>query len=105
MESEHILVLCTYPDRETAKVAARRLLDARLCACINLTGPFTSLYRWKGELREDDEVQLTIKTRADRRDALAHALREAHPYELPEILVLPVSGSEEYLQWIDSCVE
>jgi periplasmic divalent cation tolerance protein len=101
----HIMVLCTYPDRDTALAVARRVVEGRLAACINLTGPFTSVYTWKDETRVDDEVQLTIKTRADHLPALENALREGHPYSLPEIITLDFSGSADYLRWIDSCVE
>jgi periplasmic divalent cation tolerance protein len=97
-----ILVLTTMPNDEpkTAELA-RALIDERLAACINVHGPMTSTYRWKGRVEVDAERQVVIKTTRDRLDALRKRIHELHPYELPEFLVLDVaSGSDAYLDWV-----
>ncbi|HEX6944928.1 MAG TPA: divalent-cation tolerance protein CutA, partial [Casimicrobiaceae bacterium] len=78
------------------------LVEARLAACVSIGPPVESLYHWQGALENGREVPLTVKTRADRFAAVAAAIRSRHPYELPEILAVPiVDGHPEYLAWID----
>lgn len=99
----YILVHTTLPDEETARALARSLVEARLAACVTLGAPVESLYHWQGALENAREVPLTIKTRADRYAAVAAAIRSRHPYELPEILAVPiVDGHADYLAWIDA---
>ena len=96
-----IIVLTTVPDVERGEMIARALVDERLAACVNVCAAMVSVYRWKGSTHRDMEHQLVIKTVAVHVPALQARLRELHPYELPEFLVLPVSGgSSEYLEWI-----
>jgi periplasmic divalent cation tolerance protein len=96
-----VLVLSTVADEEGAEALARTLVDERLAACVNLLPPMASVYRWKGKLERDTERQLVIKTSRDRVSALESRLKELHPYELPEFIVLPIeSGSREYLGWM-----
>lgn len=88
-----------------AAALARTLVDEGLAACVNVLPVMTSVYRWKGAIEEDRELQLVIKTVATRLPELEQRLRELHPYELPELLVVPVSGgSEAYLAWLRSSV-
>ncbi len=95
------VVLVTAPDAEVAERLARGLVEERLAACVNLIPGIRSFYRWEGAVRDDAEVLLVVKTRTDRLEALASWLQELHPYELPEILGLPViGGSQAYLDWI-----
>ena len=95
------LVFCTCPDAATAQTLARQLVEQRLAACVNLLPPMRSVYRWQGRVEEDEEIQLLIKTSADRLDALSVAIRQLHPYELPEILAISTSaGLPAYLDWI-----
>ncbi|MDJ0850972.1 MAG: divalent-cation tolerance protein CutA [Myxococcota bacterium] len=95
------VVLVTAPDLEVARSLARDLVERRLAACVNVVPGIRSLYRWEGEVQEDDEVLLVVKTRADRGDALASRIRELHPYDVPEVLALPAAGgSEPYLRWL-----
>ncbi|MGH0030686.1 MAG: divalent-cation tolerance protein CutA [Myxococcota bacterium] len=95
------LVLVTAPDAETAGRIARALVEERLVACVNVVPGVRSVYRWQGKLEEDAEQLLVAKTRADRCPALAARVEALHPYELPEVLVLPVSGgSQRYLDWV-----
>ena len=88
-----------------AAALGRTLVAERLAACVNVLPVMTSVYRWQGRVEEEREQQLVIKTGADRVAALAARLRELHPYEVPEFLVLPVSdGSDAYLRWLRGSV-
>lgn len=96
------VVLCTCPDNASAEQLAARLLSQKLVACVNLLPGITSLYQWQGELCRDSEVQLVLKTRADCLPALEACIKEHHPYEVPEMLALPVEwGHRPYLEWIN----
>src|SRR5438034_3594917 len=98
---ETVLVLTTVSDDERADALARALIDERLAACVNLHGPMTSFYRWKGAVERDIERQLVIKTTRERLPALEARLKALHSYELPEFLVLAIeAGSAEYLSWV-----
>ena len=104
-ESDAVLVLTTLAADADAAGLARTLVEERLAACVNVLPVMTSFYRWKGSLEEEREQQLVIKTAADRVTALAARLRELHPYEVPEFLVLRVAeGSDAYLRWIRESV-
>ena len=95
------VVLVTAPNVEVARFLARSLVESRLAACVNVVPAIHSLYRWEGEVQEDEEVLLVVKTRADRGDALTSRIRDLHPYAVPEVLALPaVGGSEPYLRWV-----
>ena len=96
-----LLVLTTLPDAATAQRIARSLVEAGQAACVSIGAPVRSIYRWQGVVEDAQEVPLTIKTGAAAYDALAAALRAAHPYELPEIIAVPVErGLDEYLTWV-----
>jgi len=96
-----VIVLTTAPDDERADAWARALVDERLAACVNVHGPMVSFYRWKGMVEREPERQVVIKTTRERVAALRERLRELHPYELPEFVVLTVAdGSDEYLKWV-----
>ena len=98
---ETCLLMVTCPDRKTAEGIARRLVAGSLAACGNVTAPVTSVYRWKGKVRREAEVMLLLKTRKSLVGACVKAIRGAHPYELPEIIALPiVGGLKGYLAWI-----
>ncbi len=102
MQDGPILVLCTAPDAEVAARLARGLVDAKLAACVNLVPGLRSFYVWQGEVHDEPEVQLLVKTRRDRFEALSAWILEHHPYEVPEIIALPIeAGSERYLGWLD----
>ena len=99
--TEVVLVLTTMPDAERAEVFARTLVFERLAACVNVLGPMTSVYRWKGEIEREAERQVVVKTTRGRLAALEARLRSLHPYELPEFLVVAVEdGSAAYLKWV-----
>ena len=96
-----LLVLTNLPDRAAAERLADTLVAKNLAACVNLLAPCRSVYRWKGALQHDEEHPLLIKTTAERYGALEEALRAAHPYELPEIIAVPVErGLPAYLDWV-----
>lgn len=100
--TDKILVLCTCDSADEALRLARRLVDAKVAACVNISGPATSVYRWHGAVETAQEWMLSIKSRRDLFPALREELVKAHSYEVPEVIALPVvDGSESYLRWLD----
>lgn len=96
-----ILILCNAPDATCAERIARALVERRLAACVNILSACQSIYRWQGKIETACEVPLLIKTRTERYAAVEAAIRELHPYEVPEIIALPVSaGLPAYLDWV-----
>jgi periplasmic divalent cation tolerance protein len=94
------LVLVTIDTEANAQKLAQQLVEARLAACVSLT-PVQSVYRWQGAVQHDQEWQLTIKTDLSRFDALAQFIAQHHPYEVPEIIAIPLAaGSAAYLSWL-----
>lgn len=105
MSDKFCVVTTTVDDRELAFKLARRLVDSRLAACVQVT-LVSSTYRWKGEVEIADEYLLTIKTLTRLYNRLEKTIHEEHPYELPEILRLPVDGGfQPYLDWIEESAE
>ena len=101
-----LVVLVTVPDFETARRMGHTLVGERLAACVNIVPGLTSIYHWEGEVAEDSELLLLIKTRRERYGALEARIKELHPYTLPEVLALPVyNGSVDYLRWIAASVD
>jgi len=97
-----IFVLTNLPDSDAAFNLAEALVSMRLAACVNVLSPATSFYRWEGRLERATEYPVLVKSSADRYAALERAIRERHPYVLPEIVSWPVErGLAEYLQWIE----
>jgi periplasmic divalent cation tolerance protein len=105
LSKEPLVVLCTFPDVEQARGIAVVLVERRLAACVNLLPGVESIYRWEGKVERAGEVLAVIKT--TRYPELEAALKELHPYEVPEILALPVAaGLAGYLKWLgESCGE
>jgi periplasmic divalent cation tolerance protein len=100
-----LVVLSTFPDAEKAAQVARVLVDERLAACVNLVASVRSIYRWQGAIQDDAESLAIIKTTADRYPALAARLAELHPYDVAEILALPLAeGHPPYLAWLSGAV-
>ena len=96
-----VLVFSTVPDDESAERLARTLVDEKLAACVSVHPPMVSIYRWKGELQRDEECQVVIKTVRGRIDDVQARVSALHPYDLPELLVLPVEGGDPaYLAWV-----
>lgn len=102
-----LVVYCTCPDRDTATALADRAVQDSLAACVNVVAGVTSVYRWKGAIEHDNEVLLIAKTSGAAYPALEAAWRDAHPYELPEIIAVPITKSlPGYLAWIeDTCAK
>jgi periplasmic divalent cation tolerance protein len=100
--SERLLVMTTVARAEDAEYLAREVVERRLAACVNLLPPITSVYRWHGDVTREEERMLLMKTRADRFAALRDLLLEIHPYEVPEVIAVPLeAGSDGYLKWLD----
>jgi periplasmic divalent cation tolerance protein len=103
--SEHVVVFCTVGKMEQAEPLARALVEERLAACVNILPILASIYRWQGKIEHEPELLLVLKTRRERVEALKAAIVARHPYEVPEIIVLPIeAGHGPYLAWIDDCV-
>jgi periplasmic divalent cation tolerance protein len=100
-DTTHVLVFTTLPADADAAAFARTLVAERLAACVNLLAPMESIYEWEGAMQRDTERQLIMKTVRARVDALWQRVRELHPYDVPEFVVLPiVDGSDAYLRWL-----
>jgi periplasmic divalent cation tolerance protein len=96
-----LLVLSNLPDRASADRVAQALVERRLAACVNVLAPCRSVYRWQGAVESAEEHPLLVKTTSDRYAAVEEAIRALHPYELPEIVAVPLSaGLPGYLQWV-----
>ena len=96
-----LLVLTNLPDRAAAERLAESLIAQRLAACVNILSPCRSVYRWKNAVQHDEEHPMLVKTTAERYPALEQAIRAGHPYELPEIIAVPIErGLSAYLDWV-----
>ena len=96
-----LLVLTNLPDRGAAERLADAVIAKNLAACVNILAPCRSVYRWKGAVQHDEEHPVLIKTTAARYPALEKAIRAVHPYELPEIIAVPIErGLLQYLAWV-----
>ena len=101
MESTKLLVLTNLPNRAAAEKLADTLIEKKLAACVNILAPCRSVYRWKDAVQHDEEHPMLIKTTSERYAALEQAVRAGHPYELPEIIALPIArGLPAYLDWV-----
>jgi periplasmic divalent cation tolerance protein len=101
MYSEYVLVLTTLPEDADATAFGRALVEDRVAACVNLLPLMGSIYRWEGDIQHETERQVIIKTSRERVANLWDRLRDLHPYDVPEFIVLPiVDGNEAYLRWI-----
>ena len=104
-KSANVVVYSTCPDVETADQIAHAVLERKLAACVNQISGVVSMYRWQGQIQRDNECLLMIKTSEDCLTALMQQIETMHPYELPEIIAVPiVRGSAPYLNWIQECV-
>ena len=100
-----LLALSTFPDAEIARHISNRLVSERFAACANMLPAIESIYRWKENVENANETLVLFKLREDRQSAFQDKLRSLHPYEIPEIIFVPVaSGLQEYLRWVaDNC--
>jgi len=105
MPIQYIVILTTTPSRDVSLKIARELVRKRLVACVNIVPGIYSVYLWKGNVEEDREELLIMKTRKELINEVIKLIRELHPYEVPEIISLSISeGYEEYLRWINDVV-
>ncbi len=101
MTDEFLVAWCACPSAEVADGLSRALVEQRLVACATALPGARSTYRWQGEIEQADEVVLMLKTRAADWPALEAAVRELHPYDVPELIATPIDkGSPAYLQWL-----
>jgi periplasmic divalent cation tolerance protein len=105
LSADFLVVLCTCPTREVASAIATAVLEERLAACVNQLPGIKSLYRWEGRIEDDEELLLLIKTTSQLFPALEEMIRDLHPYDVPEIIGLPLTvGSKDYFAWIRNSV-
>jgi periplasmic divalent cation tolerance protein len=98
----YIQITTTTETKEQAQTIAQHLVAEKLAACVQITGPIASIYRWKGKVETASEWLCLIKTSEDFYDKVEKAIKKLHPYETPEIIAVPIiKGSKEYLNWID----
>jgi periplasmic divalent cation tolerance protein len=102
MTTPYSIVLITVPTRVIARSIARHLIEKGLAACVNLIPSIESIYSWEGNIQTDEEILMVVKTRAEMVESeLIPAVKSIHPYDVPEILALPIeAGSQSYLDWI-----
>jgi len=106
MPSSTLITLCTCPSQTVAEEIANSLVKQGIAACINIIPKVTSIYKWQGKLERDDEALMLIKTDRSRYQDLEQALTTLHPYELPEIIAVPVEqGLTGYLNWVTQCTK
>jgi len=100
-ENEVRVVFCTVPDDDMAAALSATLVNEQLCACVNRVSGIRSVYAWEGELKDDQETLLIMKTGSENVDRLVARVAELHPYDLPEVIAMPVvAGSQGYLDWV-----
>jgi periplasmic divalent cation tolerance protein len=102
MDDKVLIALSTFPDAETARRISNQLVSERFAACANILPPVESIYRWKEKIESGNETLVLFKLSEDRQSAFQEKLRSLHPYDVPEIIFVPIaSGSPEYLQWVN----
>ena len=100
---EPVLILTNFPDKKGAVAFAGALIERQLAACVNVLSPCVSVYRWQGKTESADEIPVLIKTRRQHYDQVEQLIKMMHPYELPEVIMVPImDGLPAYLQWIAS---
>ncbi len=105
MPTPFAIILCTCPDKDSAKKLAELLVSKNLAACVNIVPGITSVYSWEDKIETAHEQLLLIKTLYTHYQAIETLLRKQHPYEIPEIIALPIErGLPEYLEWMTSCL-
>lgn len=96
-----IIVLVTVPDHNVARKISETILAARLAACVNILPGVQSMYWWEGKIADEQEVLLMMKTTEARYDSLSQTIKSVHPYEVPEILAVPIlNGLPQYIEWV-----
>jgi len=104
--AEHLMAITTVGNEDDARKVAKSLVERRIVACVNVSGPVRSFYHWEGGLQDDSEYLLFMKTRVDRLPDLETAINEIHPYDVPELIAIPIErGSAAYLGWLNEQVQ
>ena len=104
--NKYIQISTTTNNKKDAEIIARRLVESRLAACVQITGPIKSTYLWKDVIETEEEWHCLIKTVDALYEKIENAIRGVHPYEVPEIIAVPVvKGSSDYLSWIQEVVK
>lgn len=99
---EFIVIYCTVPNKKEGKEIAKRLIEYKLVACVNIIDKIESVFSWDGELCEEKEALMIIKTRKDHFTKINHAIQKLHSYNVPEVIAMPiVQADETYLKWIE----
>jgi periplasmic divalent cation tolerance protein len=105
-QQDVVMVMTNAPDLLLAKRIAHLLIEEKLAACVNIGAPMLSIYGWKGEVEGDEEIPMMIKTTEDKQRAMIERLVELHPYDIPEAIVVPVTGGyAPYLDWVRSLTD
>ncbi|MDV7389984.1 divalent-cation tolerance protein CutA, partial [Arthrospira platensis SPKY1] len=100
-----VVTIVSVPNNECAESIAAHLVDSNLAACINILPHVKSVYRWEGKIEREEELLLVIKTRHSLLEKLIGEVQALHPYQVPEIIALPiVGGADNYLSWALSCI-
>lgn len=103
--TEVLVVFCTFPDEVKARQIGALLVEKQVAACVNVISGMRSIYRWEGKVHDDSEVLAVIKTTRKCYPGLEAALLEAHPYDTPEVLAIPIAeGATRYLNWVEENV-
>lgn len=103
MASKYQIVLSSCPDEQSAQAIARALVEQRLAACVNILPVMQSIYLWNGSIQQDKEQLLIIKSTVQHYSKIEKSIRALHPYELPEIIAVPITdGLNEYLKWLEN---
>ena len=101
-----IVIYSTCPDIESAERISRHIVEQRMAACVNLIPGITSIYTWDGNIQRDQEVLLVMKSTKDRFDDIQNLISDEHPYDLPELIAVPITeSSPDYLEWIKQCTK
>ncbi len=103
---EYIQLFTTTEKKEDAEIISRQVVEKRLAACVQIMGPITSTYWWKEKVEQTEEWLCIMKSKRDLYKDLEQAIMSIHPYEVPEIVAVPiVAGSQSYLEWLEKEVE
>ncbi len=104
--TDKVVVLVTASSRRECRKIARHLVETKLAACVNITQPVRSVYRWKGKMTEENELLMVIKSSRELFPEIKSAISKLHSYQTPEIICLPIiDGSQDYLQWVGDSVK
>lgn len=104
--SGYIQLQCTFPDRETAELTARTLLEEKLLACAQIAGPALSFYSWQGKLEKEEEWLLLLKTRTSLFETVCERIKKNHPYDCPQLVATEITLiSPDYEKWLNSSID